>query len=72
MNLNVLRYIIAVYEEKNMTRAAQKLYVAQPSLSQGIRSLERDLGVELFDRSTNPLNNLAGEIFISWAKTYSC
>lgn len=69
MNMNLLRYVMAVYEEKSMTKAARKLYVAQPSLSQSIRLLEEDLGTKLFDRSQTPLKvTAAGEIFVHWAK----
>ena len=69
MNTNILRYVIAVSEEKSFTAAAKKLYVAQPSLSQSIRTLEKQLGTELFDRSTNPLTlTRAGEIYVHWAE----
>lgn len=69
MNYNILRYFMAVYEEKSMTSAARKLFIAQPSLSQGIRKLEEELGVKLFDRSKTPLRvTEAGEIFAHWAK----
>ncbi len=68
MNINILRYVVAVHEEKNMTKAAKKLYVAQPSLSQSIRALETELGVQLFDRGKTPLETTyAGEIFVGWA-----
>lgn len=69
MNRNILRYVIAVYEEQSMTKASQKLFVAQPSLSQSIRLLEEDLGTNLFDRTKTPLKvTEAGEIFVHWAK----
>src|SRR6185369_4288711 len=50
MDLRRLEYFLAVVEHGRVTSAAAALHVAQPSLSQAIRALERDLGVELFRR----------------------
>ncbi|MGH3450376.1 MAG: LysR family transcriptional regulator [Haloechinothrix sp.] len=51
MDLRLVGYFVAVVDHGGITKAAQSLYIAQPSLSQAIRNLERQLGVHLFDRS---------------------
>lgn len=53
---NYREYIYAVYQEKSFSKAAKKLYVSQPWLSSTIKKAEQELGVLLFDRSTNPVS----------------
>ena len=45
LDLRLLRFFIAIYEEKNITAAAARCHVSQPSLSAGLRQLEESLGV---------------------------
>lgn len=45
------KYVYAVYREKNFTRAAQKLFISQPSLSAAIKNIEKEVGAPLFERS---------------------
>ncbi|MBQ9421532.1 MAG: LysR family transcriptional regulator [Lachnospiraceae bacterium] len=69
MNLKHMRYLLTIAEEKNITAAAKKLYVSQPSLSACIKNIEEDLGTEIFDRSTTPLElTPAGEVYLRWVR----
>src|SRR4051794_24517982 len=52
MELQQLRYALAVIETGSFTAAARRCFVAQPSLSQSVRNLERELGVDLVERTS--------------------
>lgn len=62
---NYREYIYAVYQEKSFSKAARKLYVSQPWLSATVKKAEQELGLPLFDRSTNPISlTEAGRYYI--------
>ena len=50
-----MHYVYEVYREMSFSRAAKKLFISQPSLSNAVRKTEQKLGAPLFDRSTNPI-----------------
>src|SRR5215203_2298798 len=69
VELRHLRYFIAVAEELNFSRAAERMHMAQPPLSAAIRQLERDLGVDLFVRTTREVRlTVAGRAFLQGAR----
>ena len=65
MNLRHLQFFVVLAEELNFSRAAERLHVAQPALSQQIRALEERLGTQLVDRGSRPLR-------LTEAGTYLC
>ncbi|HZU63580.1 MAG TPA: LysR family transcriptional regulator [Novosphingobium sp.] len=68
MDLRQLRYFVMVANERNFTRAAERLHMAQPPLSRQIHQLEEELGQPLFDRAARPLRLTAmGHLFYEQA-----
>ena len=53
--LKGMDYVYAVYKERSFSKAAEKLYISQPALSSTIKKVEKELGLQLFDRSTSPV-----------------
>ncbi|MFG1934265.1 LysR family transcriptional regulator [Mycobacterium sp. NPDC048908] len=70
MELRQLEYFVAVAEEANFTRAAERIHVAQPAVSAQIQRLERELGQSLLDRSRRTVRlTAAGEAALPYARS---
>ncbi len=69
MNSRQIQYAVLLSEVGNFSKLAEKLNITQPALSKQILSLEKELGVQLFDRNNSPLTlTVAGEYFVEKAK----
>lgn len=69
MGIDKFDYVLALAEERNLTRAAKKAFISQPALTNYVNKLEHQLGVKLFDRSVTPIKiTQAGAIYIERMK----
>ena len=69
VELRHLEYFVAVAAELNFSRAAKRIHVVQSALSASVSRLEKELGVELFDRSKRQITlTAAGEVFLEHAR----
>ena len=69
MNINQLKYFVAVAEQRSFTKAANQYYLSQTAVTQQVRALEESLGVQLLDRNSRPVSlTPAGAVFLKEAK----
>jgi len=69
MNINQLKYFVAVAEHRSFTKAANQYYLSQTAITQQVRALEATLEVQLFDRNSRPISlTPAGTVFLTEAK----
>ena len=64
MTLQQLNYIITISEIGSINRAAEKLYVSQPSLTSAIKETEKELGIVLFNRTARGVTLTADEVIL--------
>ena len=69
MTLQQLRYAIIVAETGKITEAANKLYISQPSLTNSIHELEKEMNIVIFNRTNKGITvSKEGEIFLAYAR----
>ncbi len=69
MTLQQLRYIVTVAETGNITEAAKRLFISQPSLTNAIRELEKEINITIFNRTNKGVTiSNEGDIFLSYAR----
>ena len=69
MTLQQLRYVVMVADTGTITEAANKLYISQPSLTNAIHELEKEMGINIFNRSNKGISpSIEGEVFLGYAR----
>ena len=67
--IHIFRYVIQAADSRSMNEAAKALYISQPSLSGAIKELEKEIGIELFKRSSHgTVLTPEGEEFLGYAR----
>ena len=70
MTLNQLKYVIALSRENSINEAAKKLFISQPSLTTALKSLEEEVGFDIFIRNKNGISlTVKGSEFLGYAKS---
>ena len=69
MTLQQLKYVVTVAETGTITEAAGKLYISQPSLTNAIHELEREMQIVIFNRTNKGISlSKEGDIFLGYAR----
>lgn len=69
MTLQQLKYVVVVAETGTITEAAEKLYISQPSLTNAIRELEKEMNIQIFNRTNKGISiSKEGEVFLGYAR----
>lgn len=69
MTLQQLKYVITVAEAGTITEAAEKLYISQPSLTNAIHELEKEMNIQIFNRTNKGISiSKEGEVFLGYAR----
>lgn len=69
MELYQLKYLLTLAEDRNFSRAADRLYITQSALSQQLKKLEKELGILLFERNTKTVEITSdGQVFLEYAR----
>ena len=70
MDFKELEYVLLIAQEKNISKAARKLYITQPALSRALHHIEDELGTELFVRSNRQyIPKYTGELYLEMARS---
>ena len=69
MDFKELEYVITIAQERNISKAAERLFISQPVLSRFLQRLEDELGISLFERKNRQyIPTYAGELYLDMAK----